>query len=277
MNSKTQTVEKDLKELAFLYDLYIVPSWREAFDRMVDEEVELPKEGKFLDVECGTGDFAIDLAIRGGEKTTVVGVDSSAERLALARGKAEVKKITRVSFEQKPPNKLEFPTSDFDLVIGDLSLLPSEQIEAALEELVRVAKKGATVTAKLATRGSFGEFFSLYWEALYDLGQTEYSTQLEALMTEQLMISSAEELALDAGLRSVRSVTRKERFDFADGRAFFDSPLIASVFLDEWMSILPDEKTRQEVQQQLVKIIDRERQTMDFDISIKATLLIGQK
>src|SRR5206468_1560085 len=70
---------KDPKEQAYLFDLYVVPQWREVFDRLVDEEVELPKAGKLLDAECGTGGYAIDLALRIGKKAEVVGVDASEE------------------------------------------------------------------------------------------------------------------------------------------------------------------------------------------------------
>ncbi|MGE0884025.1 MAG: class I SAM-dependent methyltransferase [Blastocatellales bacterium] len=267
----------DDKELAYIYDLYVVPIWREAFDRIVDEEIELPKEGKFLDAGCGTGGYAVDLVLRGGSKVEVVGIDPSDERLALAQGKAEVKKAARVSFQQGSLNKLDFPDKEFDLVIGDVSMLPTEQISDAVDELVRVAKKGATVVIKLATQGSFGEFFSVYWEALYDLDLIEHSPQVENLIAERLSVSDAEAMALDAGLSKVRSVTKKERFDFDDGSAFFAAPLIESSFLDDWFAMLPDQTTRKRVQQQLVKIIDRERQQMNFDVSIKATVIVGQK
>ncbi|HMV49562.1 MAG TPA: class I SAM-dependent methyltransferase [Blastocatellia bacterium] len=277
MNSKTQAANRDAKEQAYIYDLYVVPTWREVFDKLVDEEIELPKEGRFLEVECGTGGYAIDLAVRGGGKVKVVGVDSSEERLALARGKAEVQHVSRATFQQAPPEDLDFTVGEFDLAIGDFSLLPPDRIESALEELIRVTKKGATVAVKLATHGSFGEVFSLYWEALYELNLIEYSPQLEGLMSGWLTAGKVEELALDSGLRSVRSVTHKERMDFADGQTFLSSPLIETIFLDDWLAFLPDEKTRLDARQQLVAIIDRERQNADFDVSIKATILIGQK
>lgn len=277
MSIEVGSVAKDAKELAYLYDLYIVPMWREVFDRMVDQEIELPKAGKFLDVECGTGGYTIDLAVRGGDKVTVVGVDSSTERLALARGKADVQMVKRATFQQAPPDDLDFTVGEFDLVIGDFSLLPVTRIEETLDELIRVAKKGATVIIKLATQGSFGEFYSLYWEALFDLDLTEYSPQLETLMAERLTSSNFETLALDAGLQRVRSVTNIERFDFENGEAFFASPLIATCFLDAWLAMLPDQQARQRVRQQLIKIIDREREQASFDVSVKATVLIGQK
>jgi ubiquinone/menaquinone biosynthesis C-methylase UbiE len=276
MQSNTSTM-RDAKELAYLYDLYIAPGWREAFDQIIDDEIELPKEGKFLDAECGTGGYAIELAIKGGEKTEVVGVDSSPEQLALARGKAGVKKLNRLTFQPGWLGDLDFADGEFDLVIGDASMTPPPQIGEVAAELARVARKGAVVALKLTTRGSFDEFFSIYWEALYHLGLLRYVPQLEGLITERLTVSDAEQAAIDAGLKQVRSVTRKEQFDYTGGKAFFESPLIATFFLADWLAILPDEETRRLVRQQLVKIIDEERHGMDFDVSIKATLIIGRK
>ncbi len=270
-------VSDDPKEVAYLYDLYIAPNWREAFDRIVDEELEIPKEGVFLDAECGTGGYAIDLAIKGGLKVEVTGVDSSNERLALARGKAEIKKVDNVTFQPGAITALGLEGDSFDLVIGDASMTPVDQIGAALIELARVAKKGAKVALKLATRGSFDEFFSIYWEALFDLGLTKYTPQLETLITERLTATDAEGLAADAGLKRVRSVTRKEQYDYTNAKTFLESPLIESVFAAGWLAMLPDQETRQNVQRQIGKIIDRERHEMDFDVSIKATLVIGQK
>jgi len=288
---------RDAKEMAYLYDLYIAPGWREAFDQMVDDEVELPKEGRFLDAECGTGGYAIDMAIRGGAKTEVVGIDPNPEKLILARAKAEVKKVDRVEWRPGSLQSLGFADDEFDLVIGDASMLPPSEVGAALTELTRVAKKGATVVLKLTTRGSFDEFFSIYWEALYNLGLLDYVPYLESLITERLTVTDAEQLATGAGLKHVRSVTRKERFDFNDGREFLEAPLIETFFLNDWLAALPDEDRRRQVRQQLMKIIDEEcyktdldnaenqqmglgneeRHKMDFDVSIKATLIIGQK
>lgn len=272
-----ESTKYNAKELAYLYDLYVVPAWREVFDRLVDEEIELPKEGKFLDAMCGTGGYALDLSLRAGSKVEVVGVDSSKERLILARGKADVKKPNRVTFQQGSLKKLYFPTGEFELVIGDFSLLPVTEVEDALDELIRVAKKGATVVVKLATQGSFGEFFSVYWEALFDLDLVAYSPEIERLISERLVASDTEAMALDAGLRKARSVTHNERFQFKDAAEFLTSPLIETSFLDDWLAFLPSLETRQQVEQQLAKIIDRERQNASFEVSVKASLIVGQK
>ena len=61
---------KTLKELAFLHDLYIATDWGERFAELVDEHVELPREGRALYVEAGTGGHALALQERAGKKLT---------------------------------------------------------------------------------------------------------------------------------------------------------------------------------------------------------------
>lgn len=274
---------KDLKELAYLYDLYVVPLWREVFDRMVDEEAEIPpdvlKEGVFLDAECGTGTYAIDLLVRAGKDAVVVGVDASLEKLSLARGKASVQHVPeqRLLFRQGSLSALGVAAEGFDWIIADASLTPASEIAAILAELHRVAKKGATIVLKLVTRGSFDEFFSVVWETLYDLDLIEFTPQLEALITERLTLTNVEEQAAAVPLKNIRTVNHKESFSFADGATFLTSPLIETTFLSEWLAFLPDAVTRERVKQHLPTVIDRARQALDFDVSIKATLLIAQK
>ena len=75
------------KELAYRHDLIVTPRWRERFDRIIDENFDLPDEGRFLILNCGTGSLACGIAqrIKGGD---VYALDSSVERLELARALA---------------------------------------------------------------------------------------------------------------------------------------------------------------------------------------------
>lgn len=265
------------KELAYRYDLFITPDWRDRFDTLINEHIELPTEGRLLDVNSGTGEHAIELAERLGGKGEVIALDPSAERIELARAKALVKKNDEVTFEQGGAPPLRFADREFDGVIGDASLLPAREIEPLLGELLRVAEVDAPVVLKLATHGSFDEFFSIYWEALHDIGIDEQVwARLEGLINERLTISAVEALGKRAGLRNLQSFSSKEEFSFESGEAFLESPLIKDTFLDEWLAIIPAER-REEARQRVVAIIDRERNDQDFELSIKATLIAGRK
>lgn len=275
------SANKDPKELAYLYDLYFVPGWREPFDEFLDEEVKLPTEGKFLDAACGTGGYAIDLATRLGDKGQVIGIDDSAERLALANGKAEIKKMENVRFAPGSLENLGGEDEDYDFVVADLSLISPaelpERLNDILLELKRVARHGATVVLKLATRGSFDEFYSIYWEALYEADLLEYTPQIEDLIKERLTAEQLEDAARDAGFTQIESLTRKNHFAYESAAEFFSAPLIENAFLGHWLGILASESEEQEVRAALTRIIDRECQESDFEVSAKTTLLIAKR
>jgi ubiquinone/menaquinone biosynthesis C-methylase UbiE len=276
MNDKTISGINEREE-AYIYDLYIAPQWSEPFNQLFDDEVKLPKEGKILDAGTGTGGLALDLAANLGARSTVVGVDRSAERIELARAKAQLKKLENLTFRVGSLDATGLPDKEFDLVIGDASMHSIEELPAISAELHRVANDKATLAMLLTTHGSFDEFFSILWESLYELDLLSYTPDLEEFLTAQLKTSDAEAMVAKAGWKRVRSVTRKERFDYTDAQAFLTAPLIENYYLPRWLALLPDEEARYEVLEALARIIDRERQGMDFDVSIKATIIIGKK
>ena len=267
----------DPKEQAFRYDLFVTPLWRDRFDTLVNQSIKLPLEGRFLDVHCGTGAHTIELADQMKGKGEVIGIDPSAERIAIARAKALVKKATNVTFEQGSASDLPFDSDEFAVVIGDASLLQADEIQDLLAEITRVAQPEGRVILKLTTRGSFDEFFSLYWEALHNIGMAnEVWTSLEDLINERPTLSEAERVAERSGLRSVETFTSKEEFDYETAEEFLESPLITDCFLDDWIEIVPAED-RSKVLGQLASIIERERNNMPFDVSIKAAIIAGVK
>jgi ubiquinone/menaquinone biosynthesis C-methylase UbiE len=265
------------RELAFRYDLFITPEWRDRFDRLINASIKIPLEVRILDVNCGTGAHAIELAARMHGKGEVIGIDPSAERIAIARAKALVKKATDVKFEQGIASDLSFDSHEFEVVIGDASMLRADEIEDVLAEMVRVARPEGRVILKLTTRGSFDEFFSVYWEALHNTGMAdEVWTSLEGLINERRTAADAEQMAGRSGLRNIESFTSREEFRYETAEEFLESPLITDCFMPDWLEIAPAE-SRDEVLGHLSSIIERERSNASFDVSIKAAVIAGVK
>jgi len=171
----------------------------------------------------------------------------------------------------------QVPDRQQDAVVGDASMLPADEIEEVFAEMVRVAKPEGRVVLKLTTHGSFGEFFSIYWEALHEAGiDNDVWTALERLINERRTISDGELMAERVGLRNVESFVSKEEFDYETAGEFLESPLIRDCFLSDWLEIVPEE-SRDEVRRQIVSIIERERHNAPFDVSIKAAVIAGVK
>jgi ubiquinone/menaquinone biosynthesis C-methylase UbiE len=273
------SAHKSDKELAFLRDLYVSSDWGERFAELIDEHVVLPKKGRVLYVAAGTGGHALALLERAASAAvTLIGVDESEESAELARAKTAATKVRhQVEFHRGQIEALGFADDQFDLVIGDASLINAERLPQMLAEMVRVAAPGATIALTLASAGSFGEFFSIYWEALDKVHLEGHEHDVEALITELPTASTVEEMAAREGLASVESWTKLEEFDFASGEEFLRAPLVADFLLETWLAALPDERARASTVDEITRIIDDERSDMDFALSVKATLVVGRK
>jgi ubiquinone/menaquinone biosynthesis C-methylase UbiE len=267
------------KELAFLHDLYIAPDWGERFAALIDEYVVLPKEGHALYVAAGTGGHALAIKERAGVDLTLIGVDESEARLALARAKAAATKLNEVTeFRTVQLEALAFEDEQFELVLGDASLIASERLPEVLAEMARVAVPGATIALTLPTASSFGEFYSIYWEALMNAELFDESSIVEQLINERPTVGDIETLAAREGLDLIHSWTNVEEFTFSSGEEFLESPLIKDNFLSYWLETLDaDEAGRERVLAEIRRIIDEERNEADFILSIKATLVVGNK
>ncbi|MBV9929166.1 MAG: class I SAM-dependent methyltransferase [Acidobacteria bacterium] len=270
-------MRKSDKELAFLHDLYVATDWGERFAELVDEHVELPKEGRALYVASGTGGHALALAQRGGAALEVVAVEESEEQVELARAKAASVEGAGVDFRHAQLEDLGFQDEQFDLVVGDASLVAPERLPEMLAEMVRVAAPGATVSMSVPSSSSFGEFFSVFWEALANAGYTEAAEQVGALIGELPTVTDLEALARREALEEVRSWTSIEEFDFASGREFLDAPLVEDFLLAHWLDSLPDEEGRANVLEEVARIIDDDRHEGDFSLTVKATIVVGKK
>jgi ubiquinone/menaquinone biosynthesis C-methylase UbiE len=269
MDSKTD------KELAFLHDLYIATDWTERFAELVDEHVEIPKKGRALYIEAGTGSHALALKGRAGQKLTIVCSDKNEECLELARAKAAALH-EHAEFQRENAQALSFADDEFDLVLANNSFTAPSNLKNTIAEALRVAKPGATIAWWLPTASSFGEFFSIYWEALLNAGAVDHGIDVEQLITNLPTVSEVESWSDEAGLNDVKSWTAIEEFDFQSGAEFLNSPLITDFLLPGWLQSIP-ESVHQDVRDELTRIIDEERHAGEFALTLKATLVLGKK
>ena len=270
MTSKTN------KELAFLHELFVATDWGERFAELIDEHIKLPKAGRGLYVASGTGGHAIALQERASEKLRFLGVDESEENLELSRVKAKAAVKNAMEFRKERLDRLTLEDNQFNLVIGDGSLVHSERVPEMFEEMVRVAAPGGTVALALPTFSSFGEFFSIYWEALHNLGLLDHERDVETLITVLPAVSRLEELAEQAGLENVTSTTRVEEFDYESAEKFLSAPLVADFLMPIWLETLPAD-SHQNVIDEIGRLVNEESRGLEFALTIKATLVMGEK
>jgi len=266
---------KSDKELAFLHDLFVAPDWGERFAELIDQHLTLPAEGKAIYVSIGTGGHAMALRERAGEKLEMVCVDENSEFLELAQAKATAAN-QQVAFKQAQLDSLPLEDNQYDLVIGDASLVAQPRVSKMFKEMVRVAAPGGKVALTLTTASSFGEFFSIFWEALHNCECVDLESSVEHLITELPTVSDVEKMAEAQGLEEIESWTRIEEFDYESGDQFLNSPLVSEFLMKDWLACIP-ERVREEVSNEISRLINEERHEAEFALSVKATLVVGRK
>jgi demethylmenaquinone methyltransferase / 2-methoxy-6-polyprenyl-1,4-benzoquinol methylase len=188
----TSQVRTMFDRIAGVYDLMnrvmtagIDRSWRA---RAV-ERAELEPGQTALDVCCGTGDLAFELARAVGSAGRVVGCDFSERMLELARAKDDEIRLgagglggpgsngsgtglAPVEFEWADALELPYADDAFDAVMVGFGVRNLSDLEAGLAELARVLKPGGRLVILEITqprRPPLSTFFSLWFDRVVPL------------------------------------------------------------------------------------------------------------
>jgi len=261
---------KTQKELAFLREICLAEDWTKRFTDLIDKHFEFSDDENLLYINAGTGNHVFALREKINENTAIFATCEDEETLAIAHDKALAVR-SDVDF-----STMRFEEDSFDTVIADASFVRPKVFRDFIDDTVRVAKIGAQIGILTTSAGSFGEVFSLLWEVLIngDLGQ--HGTTAEQMIAEIPTVTVIKEMAAAAGLVNIKMHTANETFDFDNGQAFVESPLVANFLLPAWLETLSDEENER-VTKKLAELVDNEDGTMSFRFSIKATLVVGEK
>ena len=167
-----------------------------------------------------------------------------------------------------------YPKGKFDAVIADATFVKPLELKAFLSKIAASSKKQIAVF--LPTTSSFGEIYSLLWETFLNLEMLEKSAKLERLILELPTVLKIEETAAELGLTKIETIVKSEFFESDDGAAFVNSPLAADFLLPAWLDFL-DETERKRVVEKLAETIADDCGETNFQFSVKATLLVGEK
>ena len=130
------------KQANLVYDK-IADSYAGAFSNpseYIDEFLSLiPKNGKILDVGCGTGVDAGYMQSKGFE---VIGIDLSKEMLKLAK-----ERFPQIDFKLADIRKLEFTSNSFNGILASCSLIhiPKDDVRQTLKKFHEILKNNGII------------------------------------------------------------------------------------------------------------------------------------
>ena len=179
------------------------------------DRAELGSGQAALDVCCGTGDFALELARRVGAEGRVVGCDFSEPMLERARTKTALgaeAAFSEVEFEWADALALPYGDGEFDAVTIGFGLRNLADVSQGLEEMTRVLKPGGRLVVLEITQPSrppLSSFYSLWFDRLVPLlgtiaGDREAYSYLPASVRRFPAPTALAELLAGAGLGRIR-------------------------------------------------------------------------
>lgn len=159
-----QTPKKDTWAAGNLYEPY-VGRWSRLVARDFLNWVSIPSGKDWLDVGCGTGALTqaiLDLAA----PTSVCGLDPSSGFIEHARAHV---KYPCASFSEADAQALPEADEKFDVAVSGLVLNFVPNPSKAVEEMVRVVRRGGTVAGYVWDYSGEMQLMRYFWDAAVDL------------------------------------------------------------------------------------------------------------
>jgi ubiquinone/menaquinone biosynthesis C-methylase UbiE len=146
-----------------------------------------------LDVGCGTGTLAIEVARRVGRAGRVAGVDPGTQQIARARRSAARRNIP-IEFQIGVIEQLPFPDRSFDVVLSTLMMhhLPAPLKRQGLAEIARVLKPGGRLVIadfkRKQERAGLAARFHAGGSSIQDLVALVSDAGFERVETEEMQL-----------------------------------------------------------------------------------------
>lgn len=165
---KSKKVYEIFQKISPYYDeandrisLGLQKSWKETLVKDILKNIK--NDEKVLDVCCGTGDIAIEIAKKSDAK--VVGVDFSENMLRISKEKS--KKINNITLLKADAKNIPYENSTFDYVTISFGLRNTDDYEKVINEMVRVGKKGIYILDSFPVENKIIKpFYKLFFKYL---------------------------------------------------------------------------------------------------------------
>lgn len=198
------------------------------------------RDSVYLDLACGTGAIALELADRCGRSSRVVAIDCWTNAIERLREKAVFRGLSNLDAVVGDALCLPMQAASVDVVTCNLGLNNFSSPADAVRECRRVCAADASMIFTTNVVGHMAEFYDALRAVLanHDFADPMIEAALEAHIAHRGTTESVERLFTDAGLIVEQRIEREFVLRLATASAFFDHSLVKLGFLPAWRETL---------------------------------------
>jgi ubiquinone/menaquinone biosynthesis C-methylase UbiE len=230
----------DMDDRDFVSTIDELTLWSAPFGLMLLEHVKLSQGIKVLDVGCGLGFPALELAQRLGQSSIVYGIDPWRSALDRAKQKMQNYNIKNVRLIEGDASTTEFEDNYFDLIVSNLGINNFEEPKKVLQECFRILKPNGQIVLTTNFKGHMREFYDIFQKTLDELKMNQCLDALQSNINHRLELEIVVSLLEESGFRIGRTLTDSFNMRFLDGSALLRHYFIRLGFLDGWKNVIPE-------------------------------------
>lgn len=255
---------------AVSYESYMVPSLFAPWATCLVQRANPQMGERILDIACGTGIVARNVAPFVGAQGTIIGLDVNPDMIDTARIAAEQAHIS-IEWHTSPAEQLPFPDDNFDLILCQFGLMFFTDRHAALKEIHRVLRKnGRFVLSVWQGLNRHPIYETLHDVSLRHFGKSSVETVFSLGNSDEL-----HKLLTDCGFRQVEIESISLTAHFPQPEEFLaweidinpaEAPALQNLDKEAQQAIMA--AARQDMQSPLEKVLQANQVVLEFHAHI---------
>jgi len=220
-----------------------LPLWSAPFGLKILDMINLRKEMKVLDIGCGAGFPALEIAQRLDKDSKVYGIDNW--KIAVERANQKIKfcNIRNAEIINASAENLPFENESFEVIVSNNGLNNVDDLNKVLSECYRVLKVNGQLLFSMNLEATMNEFYDVYKIVLINHKMNREVENIRKHIYEKRKPVEYMKNILAKYKFTISGIKYDEfSFRFADGTAMFSHFLIRLGFLKSWKQIIAPEK-----------------------------------
>lgn len=216
-----------------------LPLWSAPFGLKLLDTIQMKKGITVLDIGCGLGFPALEIAMRLGNTGKVYGIDPWTKALNRAQLKKEIYHIENVNFIQGYAENMPFEDNFFDLIVSNNGINNVSDMNQTMQECSRVSKPDAQLTITLNLDETMIEFYRVLQESLQQHKMLdEIQNMKQHIYSKRRPLSEIITILEHAQFDIINISHDSFQFRFSDGTSMLNHYLIRYWFMDSWKNIM---------------------------------------